>query len=184
MPTLIANATDSARTSGANDLNYSFSLVGREGLTPPDYMRGWMHFDYSSIPSSATILSVSLQLYQYDIPRPYADASFIIRRVTSSWNYTTIKRSTEPTQDSTGLSILLMSASGADGYYTWTFDAYGIARIQAAVSGSETNYGYLVRLANEADNTMHAFYDHTNANPPKLSITYRVNGSQPVIMFY
>ncbi|MBR0327511.1 MAG: DNRLRE domain-containing protein, partial [Clostridia bacterium] len=97
----------------------------------------YLKFDLSSIPKGSIITSATLSLYSYDADMNWqASVALVARRVTSSWDQTTITHNSQPSNTSTS------QASGTfSGYNKWyDFDAKSL--VQSIVNN--TNYGIVV----------------------------------------
>ena len=138
--------------------------------------RTYLKFDLSSIPKGSIITSATLSLYSYDADMNWqASVALVARRVTSSWDQTTITHNSQPSNTSTS------QASGTfSGYNKWyDFDAKSL--VQSIVNN--TNYGIVVMASNESTGSLtKAFRCRTkagadyatswHANAPKLTVEY------------
>ncbi len=187
------NGVDAAGIQGRDDASYSFGDIGTRGNYPlsGDFVRGIIHFDFT-LPASAVVTAAFLKLYLNSNPRPYADSTFSIYRVTESWIYNQVTRSHRTSTDlwttqfdATILAAKLLSASASTGqYYQWDFNSDGLAAIDAIRSGTYANNGFMCKLQDENDNVLHNFAGTGSGNPPVLGISYTVAGINQCISFF
>lgn len=119
-----------------------------------DIGRGYLKFDYSSIPSTATIIKATLMLYadstqeivgyQTGFSNASGPDNFVISPVTSSWIATTLTWNTQPSWDA---SITVPVAASTQLYENYSVDITSIAQTQFKDSAS--NYGIVMHLVTE-----------------------------------
>lgn len=169
--------TNSGNTTGAN-FNLQ-ELVAGAWTTGGELfiLRGLFKFDFTALPVNATILSAKLSLYSN--PNPLngnqVDANFgtnnamFIERAVSNWG-STLNWPNQPLGDvATQISIPHTNLS--------TFDLIDVD-VNALVTSMVTvnNYGFKIRLQNEAFYNLRNFCSSKHANTakrPKLVITYQ-----------
>jgi len=142
------------------------------------YLRGLFRFDMSAIPAGATILSAKLSLYSNPTPlngdliNPNSgpNNAFYIQRITSAWNAPTTAWLNQPsstTADQVSMPHTTQSVLDLE-----DIDVKNL--VTAMHSGN--NYGFMIRLQNEAIYNIRCFASsrHSNtAKHPKLVITYQ-----------
>lgn len=158
--------------------------VQTTGGTPFE-IRGFFQFDFSSIPTNAIIIDAKLSLYAF----PYSGANqsrmsgendCYIKRVTSSWDESTLTWNNMPTVDNSGIKIPLPASFSPYQNYTNT----DITPIIKLMLGANNN-GFMLQMR---DNTPYTYKmlsfgsgDCTDATKrPKLVITY-VPAGTPII---
>jgi hypothetical protein len=163
--------------------NYAPDMQVNYGSDPKIYTSAWTYsgtpveiktllkFDYSSIPSSATIKSAYLTLYADTTDQfPYgstfntgnfgsADSS-VISNVTSTWSESTVTWASKPTNSILN-QVKLKPLSTSDSLYV---DVTQLV-IDQHVNG---NYGFQLDLLNYTPYTRLAFYSSECTNYPKL----------------
>jgi hypothetical protein len=142
------------------------------------YVRGAVKFDFSSIPSSATILSASLSLYS--TPNPLdgnltdansgSDNSMFVRMISSNW---TAAGSTWANQPSTTTVNEVSVPHTANAFQdVLNIDVKDIVNAMR----STNNYGFMISLQNENVMNIRQFCSSMHADAskhPKLVITYQ-----------
>ena len=144
-------------------------------------IRGLIKFDLTAIPQNATIISAKFSIFSH--PRPLngdqvnansgSDNAFLIQRVTSNWHPAQVNWSHQPGTTATG-QVELPST-------TQRFLDIADIDVTNLISGmvsSNQNYGFMLRMKNEAMYTSRIFCSSkfTDASKhPKLVVTYNVN---------
>ena len=143
----------------------------------PAITRGIFKFDLSSIPVTANILSAKLTLYSNPTPQNgdqiHANAgsnnSMLLQRVISNWTSSSITWYNQPfTDDSSQLVIPHTDQSLLD-----LTDINVTNMVKSMVKNA--NYGFLIKLENEAAYNSRIFCSSKYSNPtkhPKLEIQY------------
>ena len=131
------------------------------------FTRSFIEFDFSSIPSNAIIESATLKLKK-GISR-FGDASFVIRRLTTSWDEDSVTFTDQPD----------ISTMGYDEYTSYTFSndtmLFDLTDLtQRMVYGSVPNYGWSIQVTdeNQTVNTGGSFYSSESTYMPVLEVTY------------
>ncbi|HZS38122.1 MAG TPA: DNRLRE domain-containing protein [Polyangia bacterium] len=171
--------------------------VGRTGQASGSKRRAVMHFDVSSIPSNATITSVTLTLY-LDLVADGSDRTCTLHRLTDDWGEGTSFSSggmcaASTTNDATwihefysstdwtsagGDYSATASASASCGdttgqTYTWGSTAQLVADVQAWVSGTESNDGWIMIGDESLGGTARRYSSREeSSNQPLLTVTY------------
>ena len=169
--------TNSGTTTGANFVLQE--LLAMAWTTGGELFvgRGLFKFDLSAIPGNATIISAKLSLYS--TPNPLngnqVDANFgannamFIERIASTWN-STLNWPNQPVGDiATQIPIPHTNQSTLD-----LIDVDVTNLVSPMISGN--NYGFKIRLQNEAIYNLRNFCSSKHANTakrPKLVITYQ-----------
>lgn len=144
--------------------------------------RSLIDFDYSSIPSEATITSAKLTLYadttyNYSagsVPPGHSQLSgsnaWNLSRVTSAWNEQTVTWATMPTIDAATTLSLPASTSASQSY---TIDVTTF--VKAEIANPSAYYGFLLNLVTETPYRAVYFYssdDSHTAEHPTMVIEY------------
>lgn len=123
---------------------------------------GYLKFNVSNIPSSASITSALLKLYKYS---GNTVNTLNVYRVTASWSEGTITYNNRPNADATVCGTFSITATHQ--YYT----ANVTSLVQSWVNGTYQNEG--LRAGNFGEAYAWVFYSKENAdNRPILNITY------------
>jgi len=170
--------TNSGSTTGANfifqEIPAGAWTTGGELLL----LRSIFKFDLSAIPANATIVSAKLTLYSNPTPLngSATDANYgpnnamFIERITSDWN-TSITWPTQPFGDNTTqIAIPHTSLPFLD-----LVDVDVTSMVATMVNGN-SNYGFKIRLQNEAFYNIRNFCSSKHANTakrPKLVVSYQ-----------
>ena len=166
--------------------------------------RALMEFDIAgSIPSGATITSVSLTLTQTKIG-PGASTSFDLRKLNASWGEGTSSGSgggaLATTNDATwnyrfynstswstpGADFGAVSASVAlagNGQYTVNSTPALVADVQGWLNSPSSNNGWIFRAADESFTSAREIGSRETATPPQLTVTYSVPEPTTGIIF-
>jgi hypothetical protein len=134
-------------------------------------------FDLSSIPADARIDSAYLSLY-FNVTSGYGDEhvgdnSFIIQRIITDWDESTVTWNTQPTPTPANQATI----NGATQPYQNFPEMDITALIQDYTSDPDNSYGMFLKLVNEAPYQILLFSssDHPNENiRPKLEVYYTI----------
>jgi hypothetical protein len=154
---------------GANSWTHEGVVIGQRGL---------FKFDFSSIPSNATILSAKLTLYSNPTPlngdlinaNSGSNNAMLIQRVTSSWTASTVKWINQPT--STTQDQILIPHTNSSFVDLVDVDVKNLVK---SMIGANSNYGFLIRLQTEQIFNSRIFcssYYPNSAKHPKIVIEY------------
>ena len=166
--------------------------------------RALMEFDIAgSIPSGATITSVSLTLNQTKVG-PGATTSFDLRKLNASWGegtsagagsgglatpndatwnyrfYTSTSWST-PGADYGAVSASVVLAT--NGQYTVDSTPALVADVQGWLNSPSSNNGWIFRAADESFTSAREIGSRETATPPQLTVTYSVPEPTTGIIF-
>lgn len=145
--------------------------AGYDDYLDPDgkIVRSLVRFDLSGLPPGAQINSATLRLYltgSWDYPNRYR--TITTYRVGSGWAEMAVTWHNKPScQEAYGSNSVKEDAWG------W-YDFNVTALVQAWVSGSQPNYGIMVRGPEHSghDSSWRAFSTKEGASPPQLVINY------------
>ena len=137
--------------------------------------RSYFEFDLSQIPSNATVISASLNLFH----NPNSGHSqghqgnngSILMRVTSPWTESTVSWNNQPSYSSNGQILLPNSSNSTQDYLGISVDA----QIQDMISNPSQNFGFVLQLQNETifRSIVFASSDHPDSLlRPELSISW------------
>jgi hypothetical protein len=190
-----ANGKDTYINSGAVDTNYGTSadiLIGRASSASKIAL---VQFDYSSIPSNATVSAVTLSLWLYannatnasdvsvyNLKMAWVETEATYNVYSTGNNWQTAGAAGANDFDSTVLAVLNITAAEGSGEKQWAFNANGITAVQNVISGAATNYGWKIHFANTASEHTYRSSDYYATDPtvvPKLAIVY----TTPAITF-
>lgn len=145
------------------------------------YYRSYIQFDFSSIPADCKITGATLELTNDGSPHSggdasrYDDAATYLRRVTQSWNESTITWNNQPntTEGSPEDDSKVLVPAPANGTQSLLADVTNLVR--DILSSAEGNNGFQLKLTNELKyrQVRYASQQHTEASRhPKLTINY------------
>jgi len=165
---------DSMVVNQLPDTNYADNVYFSLGnLSASVFLRGYLQFDVSSIPTDAVIVDADLKLYQY---QTIGTEDFIIglHQVTESWEESVITWNNQPDYLPSPESTATITV-GATIWLSWDITAL----LQGWVDGSIVNHGVLLKDTDEPmGNTFIRCYtsDYITipTQCPKLDITYYV----------
>ncbi|MCJ7790175.1 MAG: DNRLRE domain-containing protein [Candidatus Atribacteria bacterium] len=150
--------------------NLAYSDVGNNATT---IRRTYIKFDLSTVPVNAVVVDADLRLYHYGGPGT-DDFTIGLYKVTSAWDENTITWSLQPTYsvDAETTSDITISATT---WGSWDIDTL----VQTWLDGSITNYGVVLKDADEASVNSIAYFwtsDYTTdiSKRPKLEIDYYI----------
>lgn len=133
--------------------------------------RTLLTFDLTEIPSGSTVESATLSLNAYVVPG--AGRTYEAWQTTSSWGETTVTWNTPPSYAGSASA----SAGEASGWMEWSSTTL-TSDVQGWVTGSSTNYGWMINDSVEDTATEHniLFYSRREATQttlrPKLTVRY------------
>lgn len=136
--------------------------------------RELIQFDMSVIPSNATLVSATLDLFANPAPVTIPAAnygvnnSFYIRRITSTWDENTVTWSTQPTVTTQNQIIVPQSTISNQDY---SIDVTSL--VYDMINDPLNSYGFMFRLVNETPYNGRNFASSDHADSTKWpSITY------------
>jgi len=150
--------------------NQYFSLGN---LSASVFLRGYIQFDVSPIPSAAVIVDADLKLYQYQTIG--TEGFFIgVHKVTESWEENLITWNNQPDYLPSIESTVTIIV-GAETWLSWDITSL----LQGWVDGGIVNYGILLKDTDEpmGDTFIRCYTSDYLTNPnqcPKLEVTYYV----------
>lgn len=153
-----------------------------------------LEFDLGSIPSGATLLSASLQLYKHDDGGKAENETVEVRALTEAWNEgTRWGGNGDPSWDerSNGVSWSTLGGTyNSTVYATATVPDYKDVLVSWDVTslvtdwmdGTLANNGLLLKVNNEnrGGDYEHEFYSSEGSSPPRLVINYSTGLGGPV----
>jgi len=141
----IFNATnDSYVNQKTPSVNYSSESYLEVSNNYGNNSSDWQHyllikFNLSAIPSVTNITQSQLYLYYYDYDEnDTVDRNLSIRRITDSWNESTVTWDNRPTNSSENTSNSIIPSSF--GWMTWDV----LSDVQDYVKGTNENYGWQI----------------------------------------
>ena len=170
--TLIENGSCSL-SNGAGQNIY----VGRINRSSGSIRRAVLAFDISSVPSGATVESVSLSL---NMSRSRSGGQTIsVHKLTADWG-----EGSSASFGGSGASSTSNDATWVHRFFSSTSwsSAPMVTDVQAWVDASATNFGWLLKGNESSQQTVKKFDSGGNSvssNRPALSITYSVPDSTP-----
>lgn len=189
-----AGCADTFMYEGAATTNYdTFATLDLYNIAPPDRADALVAFDVSSIPAGATIVSATLRLitkarsgqsfnavaYPLLVDFVKNQATYNIRKAATNWN-TPCAKGAESDYTATNASAAVatnMTVGGATDFNVAAF-------IQAVVSGSVTNNGWVMRSVSAAAGNWVQFgqsEDATSSNRPSLTVEYTTGPNRKVL---
>jgi len=157
------------------------SMAWTNGSTPVN-ARGLIDFDFSSIPSGATINSASLSLYSYNSPANGSHSTLngsnesVLSRVTSSWNENTVTWDNQPSITTQNQVFLAASVNSIQDYLN--IDVTNL--VQDMMNDPANSHGFLLKLVTEEFYRRMIFASSDNSDPnlhPKLEVCYSLVSS-------
>jgi hypothetical protein len=157
------------------------SMAWTNGSTPVN-ARGLIDFDFSSIPSGATINSASLSLYSYNSPANGSHSTLngsnesVLSRVTSSWNENTVTWDNQPSITTQNQVFLAASVNSIQDYLN--IDVTNL--VQDMMNNPSNSHGFLLKLVTEEFYRRMIFASSDNSDPnlhPKLEVCYSLVSS-------
>jgi len=136
--------------------------------------RTFIKFDFK-FPSGTNILSSNLKLYMKSAPS--ASRNYEIRRVTGTWTENGIKWNNQPTV-ATSVTDSIPSGTTKNVWLSWDVTS----DVQSFVSGSSTNYGWMIKDSNENSSTAYEAKFHSReSNSIELRPILEVQFSAPEV---
>ena len=192
MTTVTLNPTgDTHMRSNSPTNNYSggVSIPAGELASSSSYVRrSLVKFDLSGIPSTATVLSVTLRLFDYAADASNASTLRVFRQLRAwvdtqaTWN---IYKTGSSWQTAGGFGVLdceqtdigsiALSAVAASNYIEIALTP---SAVQEIIAGTWTDNGFLLKMDTEL-NDSHSFYSLDNGSDmPELVVDYSLGGRQ------
>jgi hypothetical protein len=158
----------------------SFDVVAWTSSGNAYNFRSLLKFDFSSIPTGATIKSAHVFLYSHPTPTPggnFVDANsgptnaFLVQQITTPWTTSTATWANQPSV-STSNQIVVPHTSQT------SLDVdIDVTAMVASMVNNNTNYGFFFRLQNEVIYNIRSFVSSRNTTypnkRPKIVITYQ-----------
>ncbi|MDP2719601.1 MAG: DNRLRE domain-containing protein [Dehalococcoidia bacterium] len=167
--TLSASA-DSWLEEGSQNTNYgsstTMSVWSAGGGTKNARAIVW--FTLPAIPTGSTVTTATLSLYASAVPA--STRTYDVHRITATWAEGTVTWRLQPAFNSTATTSLTTPGTAGWMNFTVTSD------VSAFITGSATNYGWVIKDQTEGSGTQYRtdYYTEENAsaNKPKLTVTY------------
>lgn len=169
--------TESTNYANSNTF-FAFCIPGASGGRNTN--RVLVKFDLSSIPTTATVQSATLELfgvgyYNSLLPGNFGNNASYIKRITSSWTENSVTWNTEPSVTNAGVSYLAPSTSSDQDYQ---IDVLSITEYM--IQNPSLNFGYLFGMQVENPDNSAALLFHSSdasdpANRPRLCVEYRID---------
>ncbi len=144
----------------------------------PGVVRSALEFDFSMIPSGATINSAYLSLYAWDSENGLGQHSTLsgsnecwLQRITSAWDESTVNWNTQPAATTTNQVSISASTAPTQDYLNIDVSTL----VQDMIDNPSASFGFLLRLQNESYYRLMNFAssDHINsALHPLIEICY------------
>jgi hypothetical protein len=148
------------------DTNYSSIALNEVGnfTVPVAVESGFLYFDTSSLPSTATIVSATLSIFVSSVPND--DITLYYYNCISSWNEATLTWNTRPGAAGTPLTSKIYRST--DSGYVSVDITDGV---QQWVNGTTYNYGLQLGTINYLTwNSIVYYSSASSTNKPKLEI--------------
>ncbi|MBI3133511.1 MAG: DNRLRE domain-containing protein [Bacteroidetes bacterium] len=170
---IVSSGTDSYVSSGATTSNFDNSgrLYANFTNTGAVIDRTFIKADLSSIPSTAIILSATLNMYAYTVNNG-ASHPFYLRRVAASWSEAGITWANQPTVISS--DQISIPHNAATGWHSFNV----LSHVQYMVNYPSLNFGWRLSLQNEAPGANSGAYYRDSeqtgftSQRPTLTISY------------
>ncbi|MEI2678009.1 MAG: DNRLRE domain-containing protein [Burkholderiaceae bacterium] len=158
----------------AQNAAYTIPSVAQSGGL--NINRALIDFNLGAIPSNATIISASLNLYALgasgSLPgHSGPNNSAYLERITQSWGENTVTWNNQPTSTAVNHVTLGQSTSATQNYLNINVTNL----VQDMVNSSSTSFGFKLKLVTEAVTNSLLFASKDNSNTsltPKLVVTY------------
>jgi uncharacterized repeat protein (TIGR02543 family) len=154
-----------------------FAAIAWTTSGTPSIARGFIKFDFSSLPAGANIVSVKLSLYGYNSPANGAHStlsgsnSSAIRRVIANWDESTVTWNNQPASTSEDEIIIPQSILETQNY----LDIDVTLPAKYMIDNPSLNYGFIIKLVNESYYRKMVFASSDNSNSslhPRIDIYY------------
>ena len=158
---------DSYVDEGAPDTNFANSatlVIERDTLLQERY--ALIQFDLSGLPTSAQVMTATLELALIEADPNELPVQIGIERVSAGWSAASVSWASRPASVATGFSSSVGSATG--GYSSW--DVTALVR-DWALAGGLPNYGLALRGPGSAFSSR-GFGSAEFGKPPRLVIRY------------
>lgn len=158
----------------AKDTNYSAGIhlyLYAGAALMGEHYRTYLEFDLSPIPTTATIVDATLELFYFDT-NPEVPTLIGVYQVKNDWEEEHINWANQPEPPPDPVGTVNLAAEETQDFESWDISAL----VQGWVDGSVTNYGMMLKDTDEGTvKACKGFYSsrHDNFNRrPKLVITY------------
>ncbi len=168
--TFMAQADAHVRQN-APTVNYSATTYLRTGriLAPSDAYQTLIHYDLSSLPANAVIVTATLELYSPVSSTPNLRAYAAL----GAWTETGVTWNTKPTYSA---DYGAQTANGL-GWHKWNVTSL----VQQWTAGTRTNYGFLLAQAGTTYGTLDYNSRTAASNFPRLTVIYSTQGSPAIL---
>ncbi len=144
----------------------------------PNITRSLIRFDFSAVPSNATIESVRLSLFSHTSPANGTHnliyTQSVLQKLNSTWSEDIVTWNTQPTSSEENQVVLDEPTATIQDYLDIDITALASGMIQ----NPSTNHGFVFKIVDETvigGRMVFASSDHTNAAlHPKVEILYSV----------
>jgi hypothetical protein len=179
---------DAITHSRYGNTNYSthvdFTAIAGSNGSIDVFVRSFIDFDLSSIPTGATVVDARLSLFTHTSPGNGNHSTIsgsnetILSRVISPWTETGITWDNQPSTASA--NIVMLPATTSSLQHFPNIDVTNL--VQDMVDDPANSYGFMLKLVNEAKyrKMVFASSDHADTNlHPKLVVTYSLTPPPP-----